>query len=64
MLVLCRKDGQRIRIGPDIEVVLVRSRTGEARLGIEAPRDVIILRDELEPSEGIFDGKQEGTPVG
>ena len=37
MLVIGRRDGERILIGPDIEVVLVRSRSGEARLGIEAP---------------------------
>lgn len=65
MLVIGRRDGERILIGPDIEVVLVRSRAGEARLGIEAPSDVVILREELnEEQEEVNHGSKEGAPVG
>jgi len=67
MLVIGRRDGERILIGPDIEVVLVRSRSGEARLGIEAPSDVVILREELEnpeEQEEVDRGTKKGAPVG
>ena len=47
MLVLERKFLQRIFIGPDITVQVVDIREGKVRLGIEAPRDVRIKREEL-----------------
>jgi carbon storage regulator len=47
MLVLTRRVGQRIEIGPDIAVNVLRIRGGEVRIGIEAPRDVHILRDDV-----------------
>lgn len=43
MLVLTRKDGEQLRIG-DAVVKLVESHTGIVTLGIEAPRDVLIVR--------------------
>ena len=66
MLVIGRRDGERIFIGPDIEVVLVRSRAGEARLGIEAPSNVVILREELEneDKEEVDRGSKKGAPIG
>ena len=47
MLVLSRKIGERICIGPDITVTLVRIGPNSVRLGIEAPRDVNVVREEL-----------------
>lgn len=46
MLVLSRRAGQRIEIGPDIAVNVLEVRHGEVRLGIEAPLHVAILRDD------------------
>jgi carbon storage regulator len=46
MLVLNRTKGQSIKIGNNIKVVLVRCKNGTARIGIEAPSDVQILRDD------------------
>ena len=51
MLVLSRKPHERILIGDDIAVTVVRVGPGNVRLGIEAPRDVPIVRDELEKFE-------------
>lgn len=48
MLVLSRKPGERILIGPEITVTLVRVGPNNCRLGIEAPRDVSIVREELD----------------
>jgi len=47
MLILTRKTGQRIRVGQDIEIVVVRMKGDRVRLGIEAPAEVRILRTEL-----------------
>lgn len=49
MLVLTRKPMQQIRIGNDITVTVVKVERNTIRIAIEAPRDVRILRGELEP---------------
>jgi carbon storage regulator len=49
MLVLSRKESQRLRLGDSIVVTIVRVSGDKVRLGIEAPPDVLVLRDELEP---------------
>lgn len=48
MLVLSRKQSQRIRLGDSITVTVVRISGDKVRLGIEAPPDMLVLRDELE----------------
>jgi carbon storage regulator len=47
MLVLTRKVGQVIRLGDDIFVTLVAIRGGSARLGIVAPEEVLVDRQEV-----------------
>jgi carbon storage regulator len=47
MLILSRKPGDAILIDGGIRVVVVQSDRGGVRLGIEAPRDVSILRAEI-----------------
>lgn len=47
MLVLTRNEGQTILIGDDIRVTVVGTKGGQVRFGIEAPRDVTVLREEL-----------------
>ncbi len=49
MLVLSRKESERIRLGDSIVVTVVRVAGDKVRLGIEAPSDILVLRDELEP---------------
>ena len=51
MLVLSRKERQSIRLGDDITVTIVRLTGDQVRLGIDAPREIRVLRDELEPHE-------------
>jgi carbon storage regulator len=48
MLVLSRKESERIRLGDSIIVTVVRVSGDKVRLGIEAPSDVLVLREELE----------------
>jgi len=47
MLVLTRKLSQQIMIGSDITITVVKIEGNHVRLGIEAPRGVSILREEL-----------------
>ena len=51
MLVLTRKAGEAVRIGDNIEIVVVEILGNAIRLGIEAPREVRVLRSELEGTE-------------
>lgn len=48
MLVLSRRETERIRLGDSIVVTVVRVAGDKVRLGIEAPPDVLVLRDELQ----------------
>ena len=48
MLVLTRKPNQQLHIGNDIVITVVKVRGNTIRLGIEAPRDVRIVRSELD----------------
>ncbi|MCY2948079.1 MAG: carbon storage regulator [Gemmataceae bacterium] len=51
MLVLSRKLGEKIFIGDNICITVVDIDRGKIRLGIEAPRDVSIYRQELLPDK-------------
>jgi carbon storage regulator len=51
MLVLSRHVFERIRIGDSIILTVVKIQDGKVRLGIEAPPEVHIARDELPPKE-------------
>lgn len=50
MLVLSRKLGEKIFIGDNICITVVDIDRGKIRLGIEAPREVAIYRQELLPA--------------
>lgn len=51
MLVLSRKEGEKLVIGDNISVVVTRVAGNRVTLGIEAPADVRIVRGELIPTE-------------
>ena len=51
MLVLSRKESEKIMLGDSIVLTIVRVSGDRVRLGIEAPSDMLILRKELEPAE-------------
>lgn len=50
MLVLSRNPDEGILIGDNIRVSIVRVQGNKVRLGIEAPKDVRVLRDEVAAS--------------
>ncbi len=47
MLVLTLKENEKVLIGNDISVKVVEIRGNQIRLGIEAPKDVLVLREKL-----------------
>ncbi len=73
MLTLTRKVGETIRIGDDIEIVVKEIRKNQVRIGIMAPRDVKIYREEVydnilaerlakDPSPGSFEDEKIARP--
>lgn len=47
MLVLSRKTSERILIGDDVAITIVRIGPNSVRIGIEAPKTMNIVREEL-----------------
>ena len=47
MLVLTRRIGEKIRIGNDIVITLCGARGNQYKIGIEAPRDTPVHREEI-----------------
>lgn len=60
MLVLSRKLGEKIFIGDNICITVVDIDRGKIRLGIEAPRDVPIYRQEPVPPAPLTGGDEMG----
>ena len=59
MLVLTRKLMEKLFIGDDICVTVVRLEGGQVRLGIDAPRQVSVVRAELVPERLATRAKAE-----
>ena len=70
MLVLTRKLGERISIGQDVEIVVLRVSGNRVRLGIAAPPHVPIRRDDAsartddKPVEALESGIGSDQPAG
>ena len=55
MLILTRKSGESLMIGEDISVTVLGVKGNQVRIGINAPKDITVHREE------IFDKIQEDT---
>ena len=59
MLILTRRVGETLSIGDDIKVTVLGMRGGQVRIGVDAPRDVAVHREEIvkrlapEPAESV-----------
>lgn len=60
MLVLSRKAGERILIGDQVVVTIVRVAPNGVRIGIEAPPEMVVVREELSTEPGA---EQAGQPT-
>jgi carbon storage regulator len=47
MLILSRTSGESITIGDDIKITVLSSHRGTVRVGIDAPRDIPVHREEV-----------------
>ena len=56
MLVLSRKKNQAVLISGDIKITIVEVRGDKVRLGIDAPKDIAIFREEI-----VDDPKEEAA---
>lgn len=68
MLVLSRKVGERILIGDQISVTIVRINGNSVRIGIDAPSAMAVIRDELkermEAADALAEKAVEEPPEG
>ena len=63
MLVLSRKNGERIHIGDDIFIEVRRVAGSRVTLAVNAPRDLRVLRGELLEAAKSFEEKPDSEPV-
>ena len=62
MLTLTRKVGEKIRIGEGIVIIVREIRKNQVRIGIVAPEDVKIFREEV--YKNIQEGEEGGEGEG
>ena len=61
MLVLSRKVGEKILIGDKIAVTVVRAAQGIVRIGVEAPKEMPIVREEIK--DRLKEDSQDQAPA-
>jgi carbon storage regulator CsrA len=64
MLVLSRKSGERIHIGDNITIEIRRVAGNRVTIALDAPRDVRILRGELEQTDREFRSETAEAQLG
>jgi carbon storage regulator len=47
MLILTRRPGESIKIGDDVDVVVLSMQGNQVRLGINAPKEISVHREEI-----------------
>jgi len=57
MLILTRKTGETITIGDNIQIQVLSVKGGQVRIGIDAPREVLVNREE------VFERLAKQTPA-
>ena len=59
MLILARRVGERIKIGENVFITLTDIEGKQAKLGIEAPQEINIVREELLERKKINKSKED-----
>ncbi len=63
MLVLTRKLGENIRIGDTVKITVLEVRSGQVKLGIEAPPEVKVHREEIYARIQEENRRAQGTKI-
>lgn len=69
MLVVSRKVGERVLIGDQISVTVIKVGSGGVRIGIQAPKEMAVVREELatqmraDEQEQIHRAQQNGESL-
>lgn len=63
MLILSRRESERVHLGDDIVLTIVRVNGDKVRIGVEAPAHIKILRTELEVNLKESAPVQEQSPI-
>jgi carbon storage regulator len=58
MLVLSRKAGEKLQIGRDVTFTVLGIKANRVRLGIEAPRQISVMRAEMQTFEAVTAGSR------
>jgi carbon storage regulator len=66
MLVLTRKFGESVTIGDDIKITILESKGKYIRIGVEAPRNIVVHRLDIaqsaqENNQQLEDTEETGT---
>ena len=63
MLVLTRKQQEKIRIGENITITVLRTKGKAVRLGIEAPAEIPVIRGELSFDKPACEGSEAADQI-
>ncbi|MDD4269244.1 MAG: carbon storage regulator [Pirellulales bacterium] len=63
MLVLSRKVGERILVGDEITITVVRMAQGVVRIGVEAPAEMAIVREEIKEQASVKKSVRPAAPI-
>jgi carbon storage regulator len=61
VLILTRKIGETVMIGNDVSITVLRVKGNQVRLGVDAPKDVSVQRQEIFERIASGNGKDEAT---
>jgi carbon storage regulator len=62
MLILTRRVGESLMVGEDITITVLGVKGNQVRIGIDAPRDIAVHREEI--YNRIHEGEEKAKPMG